>query len=119
MQRYFFTTSRPHSMSLLSVLKSPSPSRAWYIAAHPSLPITAACFSDKSVRPYSLTGFNLASTISGGHKRAVGTCSWKPNLKGESVLAIGSFDASVGILRRWDGDMDLRRKKQVAGITIN
>lgn len=25
------------------------------------------------------------------------TCSWKPNLKGESILATGSFDSSVGL----------------------
>lgn len=106
-------------MSLLSVLKSPSASRAWYTAAHPSLPIVATCFSDKSVRVYSLTTFTLLSTITGGHKRAVRTCSWKPNLKGESVLATGSFDASVGIWRRWDGDMDLRRENQFIGIVTN
>lgn len=98
-------------MSLLSVLTPPSPSRAWFTAAHPRLPIIATCFSDKSVRVYSLTTSTLLSTISGGHKRAIRTCAWKPNLKGESVLATGSFDASVGIWRRWDGDMDLIRNE--------
>lgn len=84
-------------LSLLSTITPPSFSRAWFTAAHPNLPIFATCFSDKSVRIYSLTSFTLLSTISGGHKRSVRTCSWKPNLKGESVLATGSFDASVGI----------------------
>lgn len=106
-------------MSLLSVLKSPSPSRAWYTAPHPRLPIIATCFSDKAVRIYSLKTFTLLDTISGGHKRAVRTCSWKPNLKGESVLATGSFDASVAIWRRWDGDMDLRRENQFIGISTD
>lgn len=30
------------------------------------------------------------------------TCAWKPHVQGESVLATGSFDATVGIWRRWD-----------------
>ncbi|OJD20921.1 hypothetical protein ACJ73_07740, partial [Blastomyces percursus] len=47
--------------------------------------------------------FTLLSTISGGHKRSVRSCAWKPLVKGESVLATGSFDATVGIWRRWDG----------------
>ena len=84
-------------LSLLSTVTPPSFSRAWFTAAHPSLPMVATCFSDKLVRIYSLTSFTLLSTISGGHKRSVRTCAWKPNLKGESVLATGSFDASVGI----------------------
>lgn len=41
--------------------------------------------------------FTLLSTISGEHKRSIRTCSWKPNLKKESILATGSFDASVEI----------------------
>lgn len=91
-------------MSLLSTLTSPSQSRAWFTAAHPTLPIIATCFSDKSVRVYSLKTHILLSTISGGHKRAIRTCAWKPNLKSESVIATGSFDASVGIWRHSDED---------------
>ena len=98
-------------MSLLSVLTPPTPSRAWFVAAHRQQPIIATCFSDKSVRIYSLTTSTLLSTISGGHKRAIRTCAWKPNLKGESVLATGSFDASVGIWRKWDGDMNLTKNE--------
>lgn len=89
-------------MSLLSTLNTPSQSRAWFTAAHPTLPIVATCFSDKSVRVYSLVTHTLLSTISGGHKRAIRTCAWKPNLKSESVIATGSFDASVGIWRHSD-----------------
>lgn len=84
-------------LSLISTITPPSFSRAWLTAAHPDLPIIAACFSDKTVRIYSLTSFALLSTISDGHKRSVRTCSWKPNLKTKSVLATGSFDATVGI----------------------
>ena len=84
-------------LSLLSTLVPPSTSRAWFTAAHPDLPVIATCLSDKSVRIYSISTFTFLSTISGGHKRSVRTCSWKPNLKTESVLATGSFDASVGI----------------------
>ncbi|KAJ5995803.1 hypothetical protein N7481_002780 [Penicillium waksmanii] len=54
------------------------------------------------VRIYSLTNFKLLSTITGGHKRSVRTAAWKPHISGESVLATGSFDATVGIWRRWD-----------------
>lgn len=89
-------------MSLLSTLSSPSQSRAWFTAAHATLPIIATCFADKSVRVYSLITHSLLSTISGGHKRAIRTCAWKPNLKSESVIATGSFDASVGIWRHID-----------------
>jgi WD40 repeat protein len=32
----------------------------------------------------------------------VRTAAWKPHISGESVLATGSFDATVGIWRRWD-----------------
>jgi WD40 repeat protein len=54
------------------------------------------------VRIYSLTNFKLLSTITGGHKRSVRTAAWKPHVQGESVLATGSFDATVGVWRRWD-----------------
>lgn len=86
-------------LNLISTITPSSFSRAWFTAAHPDLPIIATCFSDKSVRIYSLTSFTLLSTISGGHKRSIRTCSWKPNLKTESVLGTGSFDATVGIWR--------------------
>jgi len=90
------------TLSFLSDLTPPSLERTWLTAPHPSLPIVATCSSDKTVRIYSLTNFNLLSTVSGGHKRSVRSCAWKPNVKGESVLATGSFDATVGIWRRWD-----------------
>ncbi|RLM01095.1 Cytosolic iron-sulfur protein assembly protein [Aspergillus turcosus] len=89
-------------LSLLSDLTPASLERTWLTAPHPTLPIVATCSSDKTVRVYSLTNFRLLSTISGGHKRSVRTCAWKPHVKGESVLATGSFDATVGIWRRWD-----------------
>ncbi|KAK4693873.1 cytosolic iron-sulfur protein assembly protein CIAO1, partial [Lecanoromycetidae sp. Uapishka_2] len=80
---------------------------------HPTAPLLATCSSDKTVRIYSLTTFTLLSTISGGHKRSIRTCAWKPNLKGENVLATGSFDASVGIWRRYDSD-DLNPKPVIS-----
>lgn len=86
----------------LSDLTPPSIERIWLTAPHPRIPIVAACSSDKTVRIYSLTNFRLLSTVSGGHKRSVRTCAWKPHVQGESVLATGSFDATVGIWRRWD-----------------
>lgn len=108
------TSKRPgpddgaNSINLLSLLTPPSLSRAWLTAPHPRLPLVATCSSDKTVRIYSLTSFTLLSTISGGHKRSVRTCAWKPGVKGESVLATGSFDASVGIWRRWDNELNPR-----------
>ncbi|WEW55650.1 Cytosolic iron-sulfur protein assembly protein [Emydomyces testavorans] len=90
------------SLTHLSDLHPPSQDRAWLTAPHPRLPFVATCCADKSVRIYSLTNFALLSTISGGHKRAVRSCAWKPHVKGESVLATASFDATVGIWRRWD-----------------
>ncbi|KAJ5466874.1 cytosolic iron-sulfur protein assembly protein 1 [Penicillium sp. IBT 31633x] len=80
----------------------PSQERTWLTAPHPTLPIVATCSSDKTIRVYSLTNFTLLSTITGGHKRSVRTAAWKPHITGESVLATGSFDATVGIWRRWD-----------------
>jgi WD40 repeat protein len=55
------------------------------------------------VRVYSLSNFTLLSTISGGHKRSIRTLAWKPASRGQSTLATGSFDASAGIWRRWEG----------------
>ncbi|KAI9757385.1 MAG: Cytosolic iron-sulfur protein assembly protein [Candelina submexicana] len=95
-------TTAAASLTLLSTFKPASSSRAWLSAPHPYLPLLATASSDKSVRIYSLTTCTLHSTISGGHKRSIRSCAWKPGTKGESVLATGSFDASAGIWRRWD-----------------
>ncbi|SLM35444.1 WD40/YVTN repeat-like-containing domain [Lasallia pustulata] len=95
-------TSSQAAVSLLSPLQPPSLARSWLTAPHPTLPILATCSSDKTVRIYSLTSFTLLSKVEGGHKRSVRCCAWKPGVKGESVLATGSFDASVGIWRHWD-----------------
>ena len=92
------------SINLLSSLTPPSLSRAWLTAPHPRLPLLATCSSDRNVRIYSLTSFTLVSTITGGHKRSVRSVAWKPGTKGESVLATGSFDASVGLWKHWDED---------------
>jgi WD40 repeat protein len=90
------------TISSLATLNPASPSRAWQTVPHPSLPIVASASSDKTVRIYSLTSFTLLSTITGGHKRSIRSVAWKPNTKGESVLATGSFDSSAGIWRRWE-----------------
>ncbi|KAF2707041.1 putative cytosolic iron-sulfur protein assembly protein 1 [Pleomassaria siparia CBS 279.74] len=84
----------------LSTLSPPSNSRTWQSAPHPNLPLVATACSDRTVRVYSLTSFTLLHTITGGHKRSVRSVSWKPGVKGQSVLATGSFDASAGIWRR-------------------
>ncbi|KAI9761139.1 MAG: hypothetical protein M4579_001186 [Chaenotheca gracillima] len=93
-------------LTLLSSLTPPAQTRAWFSAPHPHLPLLATCSSDRSVRIYSLATFRLHSTVEGGHKRSVRACAWKPGqIRGESVLATGSFDASAGIWRRWDHDL--------------
>jgi WD40 repeat protein len=92
----------PSTITPLATLTPPSNSRAWSSQPHPHLPIVATACSDKTVRIYSLTNFAQQSTVSGGHKRSIRSCAWKPNSVGESVLATGSFDASAGIWRRWE-----------------
>ena len=90
------------SIKPLATFNPPSNTRAWMSTPHPRLPIVATACSDKTVRVYSLQSFQQQSTISGGHKRSIRSCAWKPNSLGESVLATGSFDASAGIWRRWE-----------------
>ena len=42
------------------------------------------------------------------------SCAWKPGIKGESVLATGSFDSSVGVWKRWEfGDLNPRPERQL------
>lgn len=112
-------TISPTSSSLqpLAPLVPPSLSTAWLTAPHPTLPIVATCSSDKSVRIYSLTSFTLLSTFSGGHKRSVRTCAWKPGTKGESILATGSFDASVGVWKHWDTE-DLNPRPEKVDVDV-
>ena len=86
-----------HKISPLATLPA-TQCRAWSTSPHPKrLPIIATCFSDRTVRIYSLTSFTRLSNITGGHKRSIRTCAWKPDCN--NVLATGSFDASVGIWR--------------------
>jgi WD40 repeat protein len=92
-----------HLISPLASFTPPGTARAWTSTPHPHLPLLATASSDKTVRIYSLSDFRLHSTVSGGHKRSVRSAAWKPGTRGgESVLATGSFDASIGIWRRWD-----------------
>ncbi|OQO02959.1 hypothetical protein B0A48_11242 [Cryoendolithus antarcticus] len=89
----------------LCTLTPPSASRLWSSHPHPTLPLIATASSDKTVRLYSLASLDLESTITGGHKRSIRSCAWKPSSgvkSGESVLATGSFDASCGVWRRWE-----------------
>lgn len=58
------------------------------------------------MRVYSLTSFTLLHSITGGHKRSVRSVSWKPHVKGQDVLATGSFDASAGIWRRQHNNLE-------------
>lgn len=98
-------TSLPLRIEALATFTPVGTSRAWISVPHPTAPILATASSDKTARIYSLTDFKLHSVVSGGHKRSVRAAAWKPGVKGESVLATGSFDASVGLWRRSDTDL--------------
>jgi WD40 repeat protein len=95
-------TTLPLRIEALATFTPTGTTRAWLSVPHPTAPILATASSDKTARIYSLTDFRLHSVVSGGHKRSVRAAAWKPGVKGESVLATGSFDASVGIWRRWE-----------------
>jgi cytosolic iron-sulfur protein assembly protein CIAO1 len=98
-------SSRTFRISPLATLQPPTTTRAWSSAPHPTLPLLATATANNSVVIYSLTSFRQHSTVSGGHKRSVRSVAWQPRSgsdAGESVLATGSFDTSVGIWRRWE-----------------
>ncbi|EME44683.1 hypothetical protein DOTSEDRAFT_72219 [Dothistroma septosporum NZE10] len=92
----------PKPLHPLATFAPPCNSRTWMSTPHPHLPILATACSDKTVRIYSLRDFKQMSVISGGHKRSIRSAAWKPNSKGQSVLATGSFDASAGIWMRFE-----------------
>ena len=97
------SSSEPSRLKLVKTICPPSQATAWQSAPHSTLPIIATCFSDKTVKIFSLDNPGTPiSTIEGGHKRSIRTCAWKPNLKRESTIATGSFDANVGIWRKSD-----------------
>ncbi|KAF2770143.1 WD40 repeat-like protein [Teratosphaeria nubilosa] len=113
-------TPLPKKLSHLATCQPTCNSRTWLSNPHPHLPILATACSDKTVRIYSLHNFQQQSTISGGHKRSIRSVAWKPNSKGESVLATGSFDASAGIWRRWEegaGDVQQRERDFTSGLS--
>ena len=86
-------------------LTPPCSSRAWLSSPHPDLPIVATATAT-ALRIYSLTSLSLLSTITGGHKRSIRSCSWKPGSKAQPVIATGSFDASVGIWNQEEDDKE-------------
>ncbi|KAL1639624.1 Cytosolic iron-sulfur protein assembly protein [Diplodia intermedia] len=92
----------PPLLHALATLTPPSAARTWMSAPHPTLPVVATASSDRTVRVYSLASFALASTVAGGHKRSPNAGGGGSGM-GESVLATGSFDASAGIWRKWEG----------------
>ncbi|KAF2759808.1 WD40 repeat-like protein [Pseudovirgaria hyperparasitica] len=96
----------PLQISHLANFTPPASTRTWQSQPHPTLPLLATASSDKTVRIYSLTSFNLITTLSGGHKRSIRSVAWQPALrKGDAVLATGSFDASAGIWKKhYSGD---------------
>lgn len=97
-------TLKSERLSLLATLTPPSLTRAWSTTPHPTLPIVATA-TGTTCRIYSLTSFTLLSTITGGHKKAIRACAWKPN-SATTTLATASFDASVGIWSKSDDGAD-------------
>lgn len=99
-------TSHPEILKPLASFTPALPSRAWLSLPHPSLPLLAtATASQNTIQIYSLTSFTRLSTISGGHRRSVRAVAWQPSsgkTTGESVLVSGSFDATVGVWRRFE-----------------
>jgi cytosolic iron-sulfur protein assembly protein CIAO1 len=112
-------TTKPAKMHItpLATFTPTGSTRAWHSAPHPSQPLLATATADRSVRVFSLATFRLHSTVAGGHRRSVRCSAWQPRgagagagaatgggrgAAGESVLATASFDASVGIWRRWE-----------------
>lgn len=109
--RHTSTIKMPTTISPLATFTPSCNSRTWLSTPHPHLPILATACSDKTVRIYSLKNFTQESLVSGGHKRSIRSCAWKGDsgVKGESVLATGSFDASVGVWVREENE----RKERV------
>ncbi|TAQ83121.1 hypothetical protein B7494_g8554 [Chlorociboria aeruginascens] len=103
---------RPPPKAILQPLadfKPCSASRSWVSIPNPNkIPLIATATSDKSVRVYSLVNFTLHSVLEGGHSRSVRSVAWKPAIKREGgntlSLATGSFDATMGIWRRREGE---------------
>ncbi|KAF4551674.1 WD domain-containing protein 3 [Elsinoe fawcettii] len=111
-------SSRPSQLTHLATISPASTSRLWQTQPHPTLPLIATASADKTVRISSLRTFQTLSNVSGGHKRSIRSVAWKPasgparpvqrygkEVKGmgESVLVTGSFDASAGVWRRYEG----------------
>ncbi|KAL8681676.1 MAG: hypothetical protein Q9186_002193 [Xanthomendoza sp. 1 TL-2023] len=86
----------------ITTLSPPASSRAWLSTPHPHLPMLATA-TGTSLRIYSLNSLTLLSTITGGHKRSIRSCAWKPGVGETATIATGSFDASVGI---WSQEVD-------------
>ena len=105
----------PMQLELIGSMSPTILARAWISVPHPYLPILASCASDKTVRIYSLTSFTQLSSITGGHKRSIRSCAWKPNLQNESTLATGSFDASVGVWRHERGEVNADKMDTASG----
>ncbi|KAL8646215.1 MAG: hypothetical protein Q9226_006959 [Calogaya cf. arnoldii] len=91
------------TITFITSLSPPASSRTWHSTPHPTLPILATA-TGTCLRIYSLNSLTLLSTITGGHKRSIRSCAWKPG--DNATIATGSFDASVGIWSQEEEDDD-------------
>lgn len=105
------STAAYRQIEALATLAPGAGCRVWQSAPQPDGPLLATACADKVARIYDLRTFELAESVTGGHKRSVRAVAWRPAhapsslmpaaaAQGSLVLATGSFDATAGVWTR-------------------